>query len=258
MPSIRRPLFALATLVAAAVLFFSPRPASAIVDLEARYWFPDATGGISSADDFGLGVDFADLGLTADDTFEGRLTLRPGLGFYIRIAYANISTAGNLDTQVDFPGDFLPPVPYTLRSTLDFDYGRLAVGWGPPLPGELVSFAVFVEAAGIQGDVSASATGLGITETASESFDGGFLAAGGWLQVEVGKLQIFGEAAFGINYDVFQDADTTDYELGIRYKVAPILGLGVGWRSLELKGDIDGIRPDISWEGAFLTAVLDL
>ncbi len=257
MPSIRYRVPAL-TVVTLAIALVAPLPAAAVVDLELRYWFPTVDGSIAvEGTDFDLGLDFVDLGLEADDSVEGRVTLRPGLGFYIRGAYTNLSTNGASSTQVDLPGDLIPPINVGQESKLDFDYARLALGWGPPLPGSLVSFALFVEAAGVRGDVSATATGLGLTETVSESFEGGFVAVGGWVQVEVGKLQVFGEAAFGVNYDVFQDADTSDWELGVRYKVAPILGLGAGWRSLKISGDIDGIRPDITWDGAFVTAVLD-
>lgn len=225
------------------------------LELEGRYWFPNASGSASSADfDLVPEIDVAGLlGLEADDVLEGRLTFRPFLGIFVRAAYQSMSNSGQFDFGEDFLGITLP-IEGEATSSVDFDYGRLALGWQFVTPKKTLRIGPFVEAKGLSGDLVAAVDSILITDSVSESFAVAFPSVGALLEVQpLEKLQIFAEASFEVGYE---DADMMDAELGVRFYPIHMVGVGGGYRLMALDGTVDNVRLDVDWDGFFVSAVL--
>lgn len=223
------------------------------LELEGRYWAPDLDGVLRISDgDLGLGIDFArELGLEADDVLEGRFTFRPGLGIFFRAAYLSMSVAG--ERSLDF--DDLPiPIDGSLRGSLDLDYARIALGWQFVTPKKFLRIGPYAEAKGVRGDAELAARIPVIGEIVSEDFEGAFASVGGLLEVQpTDKLQLFGEVSVLVGED---EADWTDAEVGVRFYPLSLIGIGVGYRLIEIGGEIDNVRPELDLKGFFLTGVL--
>ncbi len=232
--------------------------AHAGVELEARYWAPELASrvGVDGAA-FDPALEFdgpLDLGLDTDEDFEARLLLSTGWGFFLRAAYQNLSSSGATSLDVGVVG--LPfDVTADLDTGLDFEYGRLALGWRYTNPGDTLSFGIFAEAKAVRGDVSVTASAFDISAGVSDDFEAAVPAAGAILRLRPGggKLEIFAEASVAVDTD---EADVTDAELGARYFLTETFGVGAGYRTLEIDAAFDSVRVDYDLDGAFVTAVL--
>jgi len=233
----------------------APERASALgIELEGRYWAPDLKGTASLAEfDLPPELDVGSLlGLDADGVPEGRFTLRIFLGFYIRATYQRMDNSGQRSIQ-DIIGIPLP-IDATLNSNLDFDYGRLALGWRFVFPEKVFSIGAFAEAKGFSGDASASVDSFIFTDSISESFEAVVPSLGAVVEINPSeKWQIFGEVSLAVGYD---DADMMDGELGLRYFPTSIFGIGAGYRVMDLDGRIDNVLLDVDWKGLFVSAML--
>jgi hypothetical protein len=146
------------------------------------------------------------------------------------------------------------PIEARLRSNLDFDYGRLALGWRFVFPKKVFSIGAFAEAKGFSGDAGVSIESSIFSESISESFEAVIPSVGIVAEINPSeKWQIFGEASKEVGYD---DASLLDWELGLRYFPTGIFGVGAGYRVMDLDGVIDNISLGVDWQGAFLTAML--
>ncbi|MCG8456370.1 MAG: hypothetical protein MI919_08810 [Holophagales bacterium] len=222
------------------------------LELEARYWAPDVSGG-GAVDVGGFPIDLElgrDLGLEADAAPEGRITIRPGLGFFLRGRYTTLSSDGIETTDLGFTvGGIAVQLLVETESVLDFDYGGVALGWQFTSPGKKVRIGPFVEAKGVRGDASIQVRALGISQGFANDFEAGFASAGALLEIQpTDRWQIFAEASVLIEDD---DADLTDAEVGVRFYPTDVLGLGVGYRTFQVDGTIDGVVLDLDYDGAF-------
>ena len=249
---------ATATVVGLLLVIFAfamPQEASALgIELEGRYWAPDVNGSASLADfDLPPNLDISGLlGLEADGVPEGRFTFRILLGFYVRATYQRMDNSGERSI-----GDLLPiplPIDGTATSNLDFDYGRLALGWRFVFPKKVFSIGAFAEAKGFSGDAGLSVDSSIFSDSVSESFEAVIPSVGVVAEINPSeKFQIFGEVSLAVGYD---DADMADWELGMRYFPTGIFGIGAGYRVMDLDGVIDNVLLNVDWKGAFLTAML--
>lgn len=246
------------TLLAVTVLTLTlaaPGKAGALgIELEARYWAPDINGSASLADfDLPPNLDLGELlGLEADGVPEGRFTFRIFLGFYVRATYQKMDNSGQRSLEDFF--DIPIPLDATVSSNLDFDYGRLALGWRFVFPEKIFSIGAFAEAKGFSGDAGASITSDIFTDSVAESFEAVIPSVGVVAEINPSeKWQIFGEVSVAVGYD---DADMADWELGLRYYPTGIFGIGAGYRVMDLDGTIDNVLLDVDWQGAFLTGIL--
>jgi hypothetical protein len=233
----------------------APENANALgIELEGRYWAPDINGSASLADfDLPPSLDIGELlGLEADGVPEGRFTFRILLGFYVRATYQKMNNSGerSLDDFFDIP----IPIEASVGSNLDFDYGRLALGWRFVFPKKIFSIGAFAEAKGFSGDAGVSVDSLIFSDSITESFEAVIPSAGVVAEINPSeKWQIFGEVSLAVGYD---DADMADWELGLRYFPTGIFGIGAGYRVMDLDGTIDNVLLKVDWKGAFLTAML--
>ena len=256
-------IFFVAALISMTALATPERAEALGFELEGRFWKPSFSGG-GGIPDVGLPPEFdfdldSLLALDADDVFEVRGTFRIVLGFYLRAAYQTMDNSGSQtvglgDIDLPFP---IPPIDLdaTLSSALDFEYGRVALGWRFVSPGKIFSAGAFVEAKGFRGDVGVAVDSLFFSDSLVEEFEGGAAAWGLTAEVNPGeKWKIFGEASWVFGDDEF---NMTDIELGGRYYPTEIFGIGVGYRVMDLDGILDNVALDAQWDGVFLTAILE-
>lgn len=248
----------LAVLVAT-FFFVVPDQAAALgLELEARWWAPSVSGSAGLDDfDFDPELDVTDvLGLDADDVFEGRVTFRAFLGFYIRAAYQKMNNSGslNLGDELDLPIDLPIDIGGSINSSVDFDYGRLALGWRFVFPEKIFSIGVFAEAKGFSGEASAGIDLPFFEDSVSESFEAIIPSVGGVIEIWPSEtFQLYGEASWAVGYD---DANMLDAEVVARYYPVKVLGLGLGYRVMDLDGVIDNVVMSVDWKGFFLSGVL--
>lgn len=221
------------------------------LELEGRFWIPDLEGSARYAD-LDLEVDpLEQLGLDSSEVPELRGTFRPGLGIFLRAGWAQFSTDGELSLGLD---DLPLPIDASLRSDLDFDYARLGAGWQFVSPNKTLRIGPFVEAKAVSGDASARLDSPFIGDSVKESFEGAFGSAGGLVEIQPhDKLQIFAE------YSVLVGDDTVDFndgEVGLRFYPIYWLGVGAGYRMIEIDGEIDNIDLGLDFDGFFVTAVV--
>lgn len=245
-------VFALSMLISG---FAVPERANALgIELEGRYWAPDINGSASLADfDLPPLLDVSDLlSLEADGVPEGRFTFRILLGFYVRATYQKMDNSGqrNFGDLLDLP----VPIDATVNSNLDFDYGRLALGWRFVFPKKIFSIGAFAEAKGFSGEAGASIESSIFSDSITESFEAVIPSVGVVAEINPSsKWQIFGEVSLAVGYD---DADMADWELGLRYYPTGIFGIGAGYRVMDLDGQIDNVLLNVDWKGAFLSGIL--
>jgi hypothetical protein len=235
-------------------LFFLPVAAGALgLELEARYWAPDLSGKATLDGDFpDIGLDLGDLlDMSADAVPEARLTFRPFLGIFARGTYSTFSNSG--ETGFDL-GSLPIDLDARINSSLDFDYYRLGLGWQFVTPKKTLRIGPYVEAKGLSGDAAISVTSRIGDISESESFDAVFGSVGGLLEIQpTDKFQIFADVSVLVGED---DADFLDAELGARFYPIYMVGIGLGYRVVEIDGVVDNIRMDVDFKGVFASAVL--
>ena len=246
------PILALTLLMTTLI---APDRADALgIELEGRYWAPDLNGSASLADFDQLpGLDLSELlGLEADGVPEGRFTFRIFLGFYVRATYQRMDNSGQRGIEDLF--EIPIPIEASVNNNLDFDYGRLALGWRFVFPKKIFSIGAFAEAKGFSGDAGASIDSDFFSDSVTESFEAVIPSVGVVAEINPSeKWQIFGEVSLAVGYD---DAEMADWELGLRYFPTGIFGIGAGYRVMDLDGTIDNILLNVDWKGAFLTGML--
>lgn len=242
-----------ACLIAFLALVALPTAAGAVgLELEARYWAPDLSGKATLEDFPNIGLDVGDLlGLDADAVPEARLTFRPFLGIFLRGTYSSFSNSG--ETEFD-TGDFPIGIDARITSRLDFDYGRLGLGWQFVTPKKTLRIGPYVEAKGLSGDAALGVASNLVNLEESESFDAVFGSFGGLLEIQpTDKLQIFADVSVLVGED---EADFLDAELGIRFYPVYLVGIGLGYRVIEVDGVVDNIDMDLDFKGFFGSLVL--
>jgi hypothetical protein len=236
----------------------TPDSAEALgIELEGRYWAPDLSGSAGLAN-IELPPNFPDinvgdlLGIEADGVLEGRFTFRILLGFYIRATYQKMNNSGDRSVS-----DLLPipiPIDGSVSSNLDFDYGRLALGWRFVFPDNVFNIGAFAEAKGFSGDAGASIDSPIFSESISESFEAVIPTLGIVGEINPSeRWSIFGEISKEVGYD---DASMLDWELGLRFFPTKILAVGVGYRQMDLDGVLDDVVMAVDWKGFFLSGML--
>jgi len=230
-----------------------PASASALgLELEARYWVPDLSGSASLEDFPDIGLDVGDLlGMDADAVPEARLTFRPFLGIFARGTYSTLSNSGESGFDV---GDFPIDLNARISSGLNFDYGRLALGWQFVTPKKTLRIGPYVEAKALWGDASIGVRSSFGDLSVSESFEAAFGSVGGLLEIQpMDKLQIFADASVLVGED---DVDFLDAELGVRFYPIYLVGIGLGYRVIEIDGLVDNLKLDLDFKGFFGSVVL--
>ena len=234
-------------------LLLLPAQAAALgLELEARYWAPDLSGSAELEDFPDIGLDVGELlGMSADAVPEARLTFRPFLGIFARGTYSKFANSG--ETGFDL-GDFPIDLDARITSNLDFDYFRLGLGWQFVTPKKTLRIGPYVEAKGLTGDASIAVDSSFGDLSESESFDAVFGSVGGLLEIQPSdKFQIFADASVLVGSD---EADFLDAELGARFYPIYMLGIGLGYRVIEVDGIIDNIKMDLDFKGFFGSVVL--
>jgi len=234
-------------------LLLLPAAAGALgLELEARYWAPDLSGSASLEDFPDIGLDVGELlGMSADAVPEARLTFRPFLGIFARGTYSKFSNSGETGFDV---GNFPIDLDARITSGLDFDYYRLGLGWQFVTPKKTLRIGPYVEAKGLSGDASIGLSSRVLDWTESESFDAVFGSVGALLEIQpTDKFQIFADASVLVGED---DADFLDAELGARFYPIYMVGIGLGYRVIEVDGLVDNLKMDLDFKGFFASAVL--
>jgi hypothetical protein len=67
------------------------------------------------------------------------------------------------------------------------------------------------------------------------------------------KLQIFADASVLVGED---DVDFLDAELGARFYPIYMVGIGLGYRVIEIDGLVDNLKLDLDFKGFFGSVVL--
>ena len=234
-------------------LLLLPAAASALgLELEARYWAPDLSGSAALEDFPDIGLDVGELlGMDADGVPEARLTFRPFLGIFARGTYSTFSNSGETGLDLsDFPID----LDARITSSLDFDYVRLGLGWQFVTPKKTLRIGPYVEAKGLSGDASIGLSSRILDLTEAESFEAIFGSVGGLLEIQpTDKLQIFADASVLVGSD---EADFLDAELGARFYPIYMVGIGLGYRVIEIDGVVDNVKMDLDFKGFFGSLVL--
>lgn len=234
-------------------LFFLPVAAGALgLELEARYWAPDLSGSASLEDFPDIGLNVGELlGMSADAVPEARLTFRPFLGIFARGTYSKFANSG--ETGFDL-GNFPIDLDARITSNLDFDYFRLGLGWQFVTPKKTLRIGPYVEAKGLTGDASISVRSSIVDRDESESFEAVFGSVGGLLEIQpTDQFQIFADVSVLVGSD---EADFLDAELGARFYPIYMVGLGLGYRIIEVDGVVDNVKMDLDFKGFFGSLVL--
>lgn len=234
-------------------LLFLPAAAGALgLELEARYWAPDLSGSAHLEDFPDIGLDVGELlGMSADAVPEARLTFRPFLGIFARGTYSAFSNSGEVGFDV---GDLPIDLDARITSSLDFDYFRLGLGWQFVTPKKTLRIGPYVEAKGLSGDASIGVDSSFGDFSESESFEAVFGSIGGLLEIQpTDKFQIFADASVLVGED---DADFLDAELGARFYPIYMVGIGLGYRVIEVDGLVDNLEMNLDFKGFFASAVL--
>lgn len=236
------------------MLALLPRPGSALsVELEGRLWSADFDGRADGGEEFPVLALDQTLDFDSDEVLEGRFTFRPGLGLFARAAYSELSTRGGRDVAVSLI-DFPIVIDSRLTTGLDLEYGRLALGWQFVSPKKLLRVGPYVEVKAFRGDARVALTGPVLEATLTEDFEAAFASVGGLVEAQpLEKLQVFAELSVLVEED---QADLSDAEIGVRFFPVGVLGIGAGYRSVDIDGEIDRVRLDIDFSGFFFTALL--
>ena len=138
-----------------------------------------------------------------------------------------------------------------VAEAMDTAQRGMGLDWNASL--ELIRRSL-AEAKAFSGDAGVSIDLPFFDDSYTESFEVAFPSVGGVVEIwPVETFQLYGEASWEVGYD---DADMLDAELAARYYPVKMLGLGVGYRVMELDGTIDNVVLNVDWKGFFLSGVL--
>ena len=227
--------------------------------LEARNWSADLSGGIRFEDNELLPlIDLdEDLGLEADESFEGRLVFRPSRRTMVRAAWAPLNYTGTrvFHRTIVFVGRTFK-IDTKVESELELEYGRVGFAWQFISAGRSrFRIGPLIEAKGFRGTATLSTPDfLFITAPQQEEFETALPSAGLILDAEpTDQLHIFAEASVLVDT---AEGDLLDAEAGIRYYPIDRLGITAGYRRLEVDAEHEGDLLELDIEGLFFGVAL--
>lgn len=221
--------FLTAALVAAA-----HSPASALIGVEARYWFTDLDGTVKSSEG-GLGgteIDFTDdLGMEDENYFRGRITLEFG-NHRLRLSNESFGWDGQstLTRTVNFMGKSYT-ASSAITSKLEIDYQRLSYDYALfNTLGNRVGFIMEIKHFDVEARLQAPA--LGFDE--KESFDGYLPTIGVSVKAGLPVMLSFEAEVTGIG---ISDAYLYDGEVMVNFTPFPFITLSGGYRQFEIHAE---------------------
>ncbi|OGP15204.1 MAG: hypothetical protein A2054_05760 [Deltaproteobacteria bacterium GWA2_55_10] len=243
----------LAILLAVVFVLGFGTKASAIVDVEARYWFSDFDDTIRVSEGSAVGTDINlvdDLGIDDENFVEGRITLELG-SHKIRYGYMPLKWEGSntLTSSIVFNGQTYS-ASTNVESELKMDYHRLGYEYDiiDTLNNKLgVIFEVKYF------DVEASLKSATLDER--ESFKAPIPTVGIAAQVGLPFLFSVGGEITGISLG--SDAYLVDGEAMVNLKPAPFVIISGGYRVFKLHLENDDDLADITVKGPFVMLKAD-
>ncbi|MBI1911319.1 MAG: hypothetical protein HYS21_04905 [Deltaproteobacteria bacterium] len=237
-------------------LAFTASTASAVVDVEGRYWFTelDDTIKVTSGNVIGTEIDLKnDLGVDDKKNFwEGRITLELG-SHKLRYGYMPLKWDGskNLTQSVVFNGQTYS-ASADVNSELKMDYHRLGYEYDffDTLNNRL---GVILEVKYFDGDAKLKSTSLGLNE--QESFKLPIPTVGITGQVGLPLLLSVGGEVTGVTLG--SSAYLVDAEAGINLKPAPFVVISGGYRIFKLHVESDDDKVDLTVKGPFVSLRAD-
>lgn len=237
----------------------APALSAASGELEARLWAADLGGVARAGNGEGTTIDLvSDLGFGDAEALEGRLIWRPTRRTSIRLAYAGVEFDGNalLDRTLSFAGTTFR-LDAEVTSMVELELGSLGLAWQPlsNRDGSL-RLGPLIEAHGLRATASIATTLLGLAPlSAREEVEAGIAAAGLVLDIEPSRrFHVYAEWTTSVQGD---EADLTDFEVGLHYRPFAALALSIGYRRLELGASDADELVDLELDGPFLGAVLN-
>lgn len=247
-------------IIAAVIVFLSvvsfSSNASALVDVDARYWFTDldSTVKASSGSVAGTEIDFVnDLGIDEKKDFlEGRITLEFG-SHKIRYSYLPMKWEGSstLTQNITFGGQ-----TYTASSGVDsklkVDYHRLGYEYDiiDTLDNRL---GVIFEVKYFDGKASLDSASLGLSE--SQAINVPIPALGVTAQASLPFLLSVAGEITGITLG--KNAYLFDGEAALSIKPAPFVAISAGYRMFKMHVEHDLDKADLTVKGPFLNLRAD-
>lgn len=245
----------LALLLAVVFVLASSTKASAIVDVEARYWFADFDDTIKVTEGSAVGTDINlvdDLGVGDENFVEGRITLELG-SHKIRYGYMPLKWEGSntLARSITFNGQTYS-ASTNVESDLKMDYHRL--GYEYDIIDSLNNkLGVIFEVKYFDGEASLKAPSAGLDER--ESFKAPIPTLGLAAQVGLPFLLSVGGEITGITLG--SDAYLVDAEAMVNLKPAPFVVISGGYRVFKLHLEDDDDLADITVKGPFVMLKAD-
>lgn len=232
------------------VLFLSSS-ASALVDIEGRYWFSnlDAKAKVSSGSVIGTDIDLVNT-LGIDDKknfFDGRLSLEWG-NSRLRYGFIPLKWDGSqrLSQSVTFAGK-----TYTVATSVDtklkIDYHRLGYEY------DFINFldnhlGVILEAKYFNGDVSLKDPSLGLDE--KHSFKVPLPTVG--ISAQAGLPFLFNVGGEVTGITIGSKAYMVDGEAAVNFKPIPFFVASAGYRYFKIHLKDTNDRGDATLKGPFL------
>ncbi len=230
--------------------------ASALVKVDARYWFTDLSGTaqVANGSISGTNFDFVnDLGVDEKKGFpEGRITLELG-GHKLRYAFLRMKWDGSntLSQTITFNGQ-----SYTsgaqVDSSLKIDYHRL--GYEYDIINTLDNHVgVIFDVKYFDASASLDSTSLSLSE--SKNFNVPIPTVGVSAQVGLPFLFSVGGELTGVTLG--QNVYLFDGEAAVNLKPAPFVVLSGGYRVLKLHLEKDLDKGDLTVKGPFINLRAD-
>lgn len=236
------------------VLGFSAK-ASAVVDVEARYWFTDFDDTIKVTEGSVAGTDINladDLGIENEDFIEGRITLELG-SHKIRYGYMPLKWDGSstLSRDINFNGTTYS-ASTNVESELKMDYHRLGYEYDiiDSLDNKL---GIILEVKYFDGEASLKAPSGGLDER--KSFQAPVPTIGIAAQAGLPFLFSIGGEITGISLG--SDAYLVDGEAMLNLKPAPFVVISGGYRIFKLHLENDDDLADMTVKGPFVMLKAD-
>ena len=245
----------LVVLLAAVFVLSLSSTASAIVDVEARYWFTDFDDTIRVTEGSTVGTDINlvdDLGVGDENFVEARITIELG-SHKIRYGYMPLKWEGsnNLTRSITFNGTTYS-ASTNVESEIKMDYHRL--GYEYDIIDSLNNkLGVIFELKYFDGEASLKAPSAGLDER--ESFKAPIPTVGIAAQVGLPFLFSVGGEVTGISLG--SDAYIVDGEAMVNLKPAPFVVISGGYRVFKLHLENDDDLADITVKGPFVMLKAD-
>ncbi|MBW7956701.1 MAG: hypothetical protein H3C68_02300 [Deltaproteobacteria bacterium] len=230
-------------------VFLGAAPASALVDIEGRYWFSDIDGNIRFVDG-GVGTDIDlvnDLGMDDEDFIDARITLELG-SHRLRYGFMPLKWEGqNTITRNITFGDQTFSASTDVESELRIDYHRLGYQYNiiDTLDNHL---GVIFELKYFDTEASLKAPAVPLDET--ETFKAPIPTIGIAAQASLPLLFSVGGEVTGITLG--SDAYLVDAEASINFEPVPFIVISGGYRLFRLHVEHDSDLADLTLKGPFV------